>query len=980
MTVTRRYDPFAEELGGLRYEADNSVTNITAPLISGTGALLTPTVSASVDITAPLISGSAALDTPTVTVSVSITAPLISGTATTETPTVTASGDITAPLISGTGTTYAPTVLGDAGDTNITAPLISGSVELFQALAADAIAIATTLVSGVTVLYDPAVTISGPTWIDAPLINSATVLYEPSLTLSFSRIAPTVTATVTLYQPNVGGDATAVPIPTYVTVFDLPQTDLLGCGVYEVYFKTRGGDYFVCRALNMTNLTWGRKLNGVSEASITFAMSGSQGNCCGCIAQINPWQHEMSVYRNGEEVWCGPVTGGEVDEAAGTARFDAKDLSAWFGKRWVEAVDTDVEFEEADIVDVYNWLISHAYYKDPWNMEWFFSQPRLGIPIDRTYVSFDPPNDRWGGNYPTVEAEMSDLSQSGVDYTTVRRVLVAGDLQSSTDVVARLSDNHWNSPPKIIIGGVGMATEVGVGGGAGGSEGWYDDQIWIHRPNDAAREQYGLLQYFEAAPDLDEEDTRSVPNAIAQRAYGLRELKKLPYEYIQGGGLSAQAPVTFDELVPGRYFRVDLAQTCRSIIGNYMLTSVNVSYSNDNESVNIELTPPGVETLMGDQFRTQQPTYAGGSLGTVPHAIVGVGVNPGVSGTPRVQSSTGGPGGTPVDPNRPPASGGGGGGGGGSGGGGGNQPTNPEPYVPDPNAPPPVPGEGGKPAIPPDGQGYLGSSLYTKNGESKAQSLIRTEGLFQRELAITHYFLTGTEWPSSEFATDVAAGRYPHISFKVGSWASVRAGQNDAYIATIAGRVRDLGGPCFVTYWHEPTNDAGAAADYVGAWRRVHDIFQAEGATNGAFTWVMIAYDLRVGFPADSWYPGTEYVDWLGIDPYNWAPNRPGSNWTDLSKICQHALAYTKKINKPMLIAETGTNENNVASPNKAQWFDNARVWFESEPYVKGLVYFNNIHQNSAGFWNDWQVDTSPAALAAWRRLSTSARWAFRGA
>lgn len=371
----------------------------------------------------------------------------------------------------------------------------------------------------------------------------------------------------------------------------------LGCGKYEVYFKNRGGYVHVCRALNITNLNWGRTLNGVSEAAISFSMQGKQGSCCDCVSQVNPWEHEMAIYRDGEEVWCGPITGGQIKGNDGT--FNAKDLSAWFEKRWVEVRDTDIEFDETDIVDVYNWLIGHAYYKDPWNMEWLFSTDRLGIPITRTYISFDSANERWGGNYPMVASELSTLGESGMDYTVIRRVMLAGDLQSSMATSIRLSDAHFVDPPDITITGSGMATQVAVAGGGGGSEGWYDDQIWIERPYDVEREQFGLLQYFKSEATLDEEDSRTLPNAIAQRAYGLRELKKAPFEYISGGSLSRHAPVTFDQLIPGHYFRVDLAETCRKIQGNYMLTAVNVTYSDQEETIEVDLTPPGAEQVRG---------------------------------------------------------------------------------------------------------------------------------------------------------------------------------------------------------------------------------------------------------------------------------------------------------------------------------------------------------------------------------------------
>jgi len=377
------------------------------------------------------------------------------------------------------------------------------------------------------------------------------------------------------------------------------MTDKLGCGQYEAYFKTRGGDTFVCRILNLTSLTWSRKLNDVSEASVTFGLKGFEGDCCSCIANINPWEHELSIYRDGEEVWCGPVTGGEMDMATDTVRFDAKDLSTWFDRRWIEIADNDVEFEDADITEVYDWLISHAYYKDPWNMQWYFNT-KLGIPINRTYVSFDPPADRWGGTYTMVGSELKDLANSGIDYTVIRRTMVAGDLRDSTKIAGRITDEHWVTLPKITIVGTSMATEVGVAGGAGGFYGWDDDQIWIERPFDEERYRFGLLQKFETAPTLDEEETTNLPNPITQRAYNVRQLSKRPFEYIRGGDLSQDAPVTFDHLVPGRYFRIDIEQTCRPISDNYLLAGLTVNYGSDKEQVSLDLVPPGSEDLRGE--------------------------------------------------------------------------------------------------------------------------------------------------------------------------------------------------------------------------------------------------------------------------------------------------------------------------------------------------------------------------------------------
>lgn len=338
-------------------------------------------------------------------------------------------------------------------------------------------------------------------------------------------------------------------------------------------------------------------MNDVSTASVTIALNGLDDECCDCIATVNPWEHELAVFRNGVEVWVGPVVNGTIDLAGLTASYEARDLSAWFDHRWVEVLDVDKEFEEVNISEVYTWLIEHAYYREPWNMSWVV--PTTQIPIDRTYTARDT-SERWAGTFQSVGDELRDLSQSGIDTTVVRRTLIAGDLQAETQITQLLTDEHWAVLPTINIVGTSMATEVGVGGGNGGYSGWYDDQIWIERAaSDSNGARYGLLQSFYNAPELDEEDTTELPNAITQQAYNLREAKKEPFVYIQGGALSPKAPVQVDILIPGNVYRVALSETCRTVESDYRLFAVSVSLNDRGETVSLEMTPLGADALRG---------------------------------------------------------------------------------------------------------------------------------------------------------------------------------------------------------------------------------------------------------------------------------------------------------------------------------------------------------------------------------------------
>lgn len=374
----------------------------------------------------------------------------------------------------------------------------------------------------------------------------------------------------------------------------------LGCGLYEVYFKTRGGDLFVCRARNITALSYARVLNEVSEASITISLAGQDDECCACIGNINPWEHEIAIYRDGVEVWCGPVTNAEIDLDTLVATFSCKDLLAWADKRWVELhgndydVSVDDEFP-TDLADVFNFLLSHGYNKEPWNMDWVLD--RTNIPVTKFYPAYEDP-DRWGGAYPKIGNELRELAKAGCDYTVINRRLIGGNISVNPPVILpRLFDVHWAKLPKITVIGTGMATEVGDASGNGGFYGYNDDQMWIEAQNDEFRARFGLLQEFYTEPTLDDVDTTVLPNPITQAAAGLRELKKQPYSYITGGELSQTAPVDMNSLVPGALVAVSLTQTCRSIEAIYRLTNVRVSYDASKESVSIELTPKGIDAL-----------------------------------------------------------------------------------------------------------------------------------------------------------------------------------------------------------------------------------------------------------------------------------------------------------------------------------------------------------------------------------------------
>jgi phage replication-related protein YjqB (UPF0714/DUF867 family) len=109
----------------------------------------------------------------------------------------------------------------------------------------------------------------------------------------------------------------------------------LGCAEdYTAAIHWRGGgrtyiptSFF---AGNMTEVHWERRLNETSQAYITVAKPGRDPACCALLGEIHPWCHELTIYRDGQLVWQGPVV--MVEETLDAITVTANDVTAWLAR------------------------------------------------------------------------------------------------------------------------------------------------------------------------------------------------------------------------------------------------------------------------------------------------------------------------------------------------------------------------------------------------------------------------------------------------------------------------------------------------------------------------------------------------------------------------------------------------------------------------------------------------------------------------
>jgi hypothetical protein len=230
---------------------------------------------------------------------------------------------------------------------------------------------------------------------------------------------------------------------------------------------------------------------------------------------------------------------------------------------------------------------------------------------------------------------------------------------------------------------------------------------------------------------------------------------------------------------------------------------------------------------------------------------------------------------------------------------------------------------------------------------------------------------TNTFWRDEQ--DDIASGRTPMVSWTArgATAAAIASGAEDGTIARVADAVKALQSRVLVRFAYEMDQPKGSPrylgppADFIAAWRHVYSTFQARGVTNARFVWSPIAANFKNGV-AQRFYPGNRYVDWIGADGYDWYPGRPASTWTTFGQIFSDFYAWAAPRGKPLIVAETGVQEDPADPSRKAAWFAGAQTWIGSHTAIRAVSYFDGI--SPKGY--DFRVDTSGASFAAWQAMA----------
>jgi hypothetical protein len=305
-------------------------------------------------------------------------------------------------------------------------------------------------------------------------------------------------------------------------------------------------------------------------------------------------------------------------------------------------------------------------------------------------------------------------------------------------------------------------------------------------------------------------------------------------------------------------------------------------------------------------------------------------------------------------------------------------------------------GSGSAPACPLDRElvPECGALLGVEPPEPSMTGLGSSEASVGRPVDLVYSFHDINDDVPSAFDREVvASGRVLHIDIDSRDysdpdpatvpWAAVASGAYDAELERMAQGVASLQVPVFVTFDHEPDQPArsavGTPAEFVAAWRHVHDLFAEQGATNAVWVWVVMALPQTYAATPAFW-PGDQYVDWVSWDSYDEAACRDGgpdparfqtfrtATLGYLTWLRAHRSTSGIDLDKPMMISETGTVvlPGGVASPTDT-WYDDVPAVLQQEPQIKAVTLWDHTGSDPAC---DFRLDQSSGLAASAARAA----------
>lgn len=208
------------------------------------------------------------------------------------------------------------------------------------------------------------------------------------------------------------------------------------------------------------------------------------------------------------------------------------------------------------------------------------------------------------------------------------------------------------------------------------------------------------------------------------------------------------------------------------------------------------------------------------------------------------------------------------------------------------------------------------------------------------------------------------------------TWAQVARGDFDKSLHAQALGVASLKVPVFMTFQQEANqkrkvDTLGTPADFIAAWRHIHDLYAQAGVRNAVWVWVMTGSADNLDAAAKLW-PGNSYVDWISWNVYN--QSGCASNQISTSKyvsfedkmrifydfIRERGPSIGMDITKPEMISEAGSAQYPDNPSLTGQWYQQIPGVLQRYPAVKAVALWNSVDGHC-----DYRFDQVPQVADA---------------
>ena len=169
-----------------------------------------------------------------------------------------------------------------------------------------------------------------------------------------------------------------------------------------------------------------------------------------------------------------------------------------------------------------------------------------------------------------------------------------------------------------------------------------------------------------------------------------------------------------------------------------------------------------------------------------------------------------------------------------------------------------------------------------------------------------------------------------------------------------------------IGYEFDGPHNALEPAEYVRAYRRIVDIMREEGVDNVALVWHSYSYKTYRDYPLSDWYPGDDYVDWVGISVFFQPYDDP-----DLGPESDAVLEFARAHRKPVMIAESNPVLG-IEKEGTGTW-DSWFVNFFTMTYAKNIKAISFVNADwprfaieGIGDWKDARIYNNPRIASAW--------------